>query len=259
MVPRGLVIVDAARLDAVVTNVDLRAVALVDVTGECCSVSAQTPARGWLRRLAPVAWDHGVRIGSHEAAVLASRLTLLAAILRDTAVSWVTPVDALYPAENKIVQYRAAAACGIRVPDTVVCTDPERLAHVLGEPFVLKPLGPGNFEQRDRQHVVHVRTVRAAELVGAELSLAPFLAQRVVKARWHLRVVTVGHQVWVAELPGTDIPLDWREHGPAIAHFKRQARGRMLSAPQQPSSKSWAWDSVPRTGSSTMKDQSSST
>ncbi len=219
MNPRGLTIMDATHLHTTVASVDLHRTSLVDVAGRTVTFGEATPARGWVRRLAPAAWDHGVRIGSHEAATLASRLMLLAAVLRDPAVLWLTPADALFSAENKIVQYRAATACGIRVPATLICAEPQRLAAELGEPFLVKPLGPGNFEHEGQQHVVYARTVRADELTDVDLLAAPFLAQRVIAARRHLRVVTVHGQGWVAELPHTDLPVDWRAHGPAHQAF----------------------------------------
>ena len=218
--PSALVIVDATRLNAVLLSMDLDHTVLRDVTGKVVNVGAGSPARGWLRRLAPAAWGHGVSIGSHAAAVLSSRMTLLAALLRDRGISWITAVDDLFPAENKVVQYRAAVAVGIRVPKTLVSAQAAHLADDLAEPFVVKPLGPGNFDEDGRQHVAYARRVRAADLAEVDLLAAPFLSQQAVEARRHLRVVTVGQRAWVAELDGADLPLDWREHPPAHHAFR---------------------------------------
>jgi hypothetical protein len=181
---------------------------------------SDTRTRGWLRRLAPAGWHHGAKLGSHEAAVMAARVALLAAIARDPKIEWVTSVDNLYAAENKIVQYRAAEAAGIRIPKTLISADPGRLAAELGEPFILKPLGPGNFEADGAQQVVYVTEHHANDLRDADLFAAPFLAQSLVLARTHLRVVTVREEAWVAELDGHGLPLDWRSHIPAHRSFR---------------------------------------
>jgi glutathione synthase/RimK-type ligase-like ATP-grasp enzyme len=170
--------------------------------------------------VAPASWDHGTRLGSHQAAVMAARVSLLAAIMREPSVGWVSTVDRLYAAENKIIQYRAAMVAGLRVPRTLVAIDRDELADELGEPFVLKPLGPGNFEADGRQYVSYVTSRRAADLAEADLLSAPFLAQSVVTARKHLRIVTVDQDAWVAELDANELPLDWRSHGPAHSSFR---------------------------------------
>jgi hypothetical protein len=209
--PSRLVVVDAAHLPEVIVKTGPAEATLIDRTGEPVTVGSGAAARGWLRRLAPTGWDHGVVLGSHRAAVLSSRLALLATVLRDPAVSWLTSVDDLFAAENKIVQYRAAAGLGVRVPRTVVTGDPARIADLLGEPFVLKPLGPGHYADGDEQRVVYVRSCRAADLAGADLLDAPFLAQELLNARRHLRVVTVGGRAWVSELDAAGLAVDWRE------------------------------------------------
>ncbi|UQU66837.1 hypothetical protein COUCH_11445 [Couchioplanes caeruleus] len=217
---RGTVIVDAATLSDGLESVEPSRTVLVDQTGGTVDVGPGCPARGWLRRLAPAGWDHGTVLGGHDAAVLSARLVLLAALLRDSALTLVTPVDELFAAENKLVQYRAAREIGVRYPTTLVSGDVADLVERLDELFVLKPLGPGNFEDDRRQNVVYVRPVYASDVAGADLLDAPFLAQQLIHAEAHLRVVTVHDRVWVTELDGTGVPVDWREHAPAHHSFQ---------------------------------------
>jgi hypothetical protein len=95
------------------------------------------------------------------------------------------------------------------------------LAIQLGDPFVLKPIGPGNFSDDDgAQNVVFVREVSVEELKSVDMLEAPFLAQRVIRAISHLRVVTVGEHTWVAELTAIGLPMDWRAHDPAHRSFR---------------------------------------
>jgi hypothetical protein len=226
--PDRRVVIDAASLQPGVVAVAPGQTVLESADGTRVNVS-DNPTRGWLRRLAPAAWNHGIMLGSHEAAVMAARVALIAAIVRDPKIEWVTSVDNLYAAENKIVQYRAAEAAGIRIPRTLISADPDHLVADLGVPFILKPLGPGNFEANGTQHVVYVTEQRANDLHDADLFAAPFLAQSLVRARTHLRVVTVWEEAWVAELDGHDLPLDWRSHIPAHHSF-RAARWPTVAA-----------------------------
>nr|WP_168516614.1 hypothetical protein [Streptomyces sp. S1D4-11]QIZ01254.1 hypothetical protein HEP87_56080 [Streptomyces sp. S1D4-11] len=224
---QGTVVVDASTLPDVLRRLSPQHSTLLDQQGEPVRLSAAAPARGWIRRLAPAGWDSGTVLGSQAAARLASRMALLAAFVRDERTTWLCHVDALFAAENKMVQYRAARTLGLRVPETLICSHPADLAAALGDPFVIKPLGPGNFTGDDGQErVVHTQTVTAADLAGADLLGAPFLAQQQLTARTHLRIVTVNGRAWAAELDADSLPLDWRQAEAAHHSFKASARWR---------------------------------
>ncbi|MFE3830576.1 hypothetical protein [Streptomyces sp. NPDC059092] len=222
---QGTVVVDADTLPSALYRLSPAEGTFIDLAGEPVHLSPTATARGWIRRLAPAGWDTGTVLGSRAAARLSSRMLVLAALLRDARISWLCGVDALFAAENKLVQYRAAQTAGLRVPDTFICTDPEFLAAELGEPFVIKPLGPGNFTDDDgNDHVVHTRAVTAQDLAGADLQGAPFLAQKLLTARTHLRIVTVGEHAWTAELDAEHVPLDWRQAARAHHSFETSSR-----------------------------------
>lgn len=216
----GVVVLDSTLVSDVVRHLSGDATMLTDLQGDTCWITGDTVVRGWLRRLAPAGSDHGITLGSRHSAMLASRLTLLAGVIRDPAITWLTPVDALFAAENKIVQYRTAAAEGIRVPKFLVNDDPQVLANELAEPFVLKPLGPANFVDDHGQNlVVFVKPLWSNDLNDVDMRQAPFLAQQKLDARLHLRVVTCGKDAWVAQLNPTGLPTDWRRRESAHRSF----------------------------------------
>lgn len=215
----GVVVIDAATATEVVIEAEPERTVLHDVTGASVLIDQAHSASGWIRRLAPAGWDADVPLGSHPAAVLAARLGLLAALLRDPAVRWLSDVDALFAAENKLVAYRAAARLGHRVPRTRIGWNVAELAQHLGDRFIVKPLGPGSYSDDGEQRVVFTRSVVVADLVDTDLRAAPFIAQEELAADLHLRVVTVGASAWVTGLDAASVPCDWRRDAEAHDSF----------------------------------------
>lgn len=216
----GTVVLDAATVTDVVEHLTLDQTRLTDLSGSSCVLGTQ-PVRGWLRRLAPAGWDDRAVMGSKQAAVLASRMALLAGVIRTPSISWITPIAAGFAAENKLVQYRTARTLGLSVPDTTFHHDATRLAADLGEPFILKAMGPGAYrDDDDQQRVVYSRSVTVANLAGSDLAAAPFLAQRSLDAKTHLRIVTVGRSAWTSALDASGRPMDWREQDSAHDSFR---------------------------------------
>lgn len=159
-----------------------------------------------------MAWEAGTMIGSHEAVTKASWLAVLAALLRHPSVQWLSDVDALTAAENKLTQYTKAADLGIAHPRTLVANGPDSL-DLMGEDLVAKPLGPGHYQDADgRWLTVFTDTFDPDEQGHRQLlNGPPFIVQERILATNHLRVTTVGSDAWVFRLPADDLPTDWRQ------------------------------------------------
>lgn len=185
------------------------------------TMSGQTPARGWFRRLAPAEWQDGTRVGSLRAAESSAWLTLFGAWTRGALIEWLSAPDDAMVAENKLGQLAAARSLGIRMPRTVVTNDP----NVIDETFpsgnvVIKPLGSGHFrDDEGSMRIVMARTLEP-DIRAAIASSPPMLLQERLLARRHLRVVTVGSKVWTAALDASGLPLDWRADDAAHASFQ---------------------------------------
>jgi len=179
--------------------------------GREVAVARDQPVRGWIRRLAPPDWRRQAAPASYEGTVRAAWVALLVAIARGLGISWLSNLERLFIAENKLVQQTAAQALGIAVPRSVVASSRERIPADLGDSFIVKPLGPGQFvgDEGVAQVLYAHEVVRDAPELDA-LAGAPFLVQERLAAERHLRVVTVGAHGWVCALEAGELPVDWR-------------------------------------------------
>lgn len=135
-----------------------------------------------------------------------TRAALLGAFLTDFRGAWVSDPWLTRAAENKLVQLRAAAAAGFRVPRTLVTQDPGRareFCESLGYDVVAKPV------RGDR--LAPVLTGRVTpELLrdDAAIRSSPCIYQELVAGGRHLRVNVFGERC-LAYLIESD-QLDWR-------------------------------------------------
>lgn len=177
-------------------------------------------SRGWIRRLAPPNFLDGVRIDSHAGVVATSWLTLLTGIIETLPVHWLTTFRDLLSAESKLVQLRAAAACGFDTPRTLVTSELIEVRDFFSESVLVKPLGAGQLVDDNGEGLAIPATdLAVADLDEAEVRAAPFIFQEVLVARRHHRVVTVHDQVWSAHLDASGLPIDWRQHEQAHSAF----------------------------------------
>ena len=168
-------------------------------------------SRGWLRRVAPSRWTTGDLVGSVADVSLRARVSLVASLTRFRGCEWVTRVDALQAAEDRLHQLATARSIGIPTPKTVVSDDPDEIRRSLGSDAVLKPLATGAFvDESGQPQVVHTTELTEQILASGDFATAPFVAQERVEVQRHLRVVTAGSEVRTAAIDAADWPLDWR-------------------------------------------------
>lgn len=179
-------------------------------------------ARGWLRRVAPSRWTTGQLVGSVADVSLRARVSLVASLTRFRNCEWLTRVDALQAAEDRLYQLAAARHIGIATPRTVVSADPDAVLPTLGSDAVLKPLVTGAFvDEHGQPQVVHTTELTEDLLATGDFGAAPFIAQERIEVRHHLRVVTARSEVRTAALDAQDWPLDWRMAEDAHSAWRR--------------------------------------
>ena len=176
--------------------------------------------RGWIRRLAPPGWMLGTEAHTRRSSEQAAWLAMLVSFIRTSGVEWLTDIDRLLVAENKLLLARAARFVGVPSPEAVVACSPGAAAAVLGtDRLVAKPIGPSSFLSEGEYLIIPTSDVSG--LVDATLEPEPFLYQHLVDAVRHLRVVTVGSRAWCFGRTVVEgEPVDWRYLDAAHTDFR---------------------------------------
>ncbi|NQD42287.1 ATP-grasp domain-containing protein [Glutamicibacter halophytocola] len=214
-----VVVLDAASLSKIPYAFRDRGLTLPDTEGKLVTISPDSDIRGWIRRIAPADWMMGVSGESQIAAIKASWLTLLTAIIRTTGVHWLSNIDEIVRAENKLVVDACARELAIPMPRTVVSNQVECLQDFATDAIV-KPLGPGHFIEEEDSFTVFAQTVKIQDLKLHDLSVSPFLFQERLLALRHFRIVTVKDIISGATLENEGLPDDWRMAPEAHSSFK---------------------------------------
>jgi glutathione synthase/RimK-type ligase-like ATP-grasp enzyme len=119
---------------------------------------------------------------------------------------WVSHPVATRLAENKLVQLRAAARAGLRIPATLVSQDPARIRSFCAQHpgAVIKPVATPRGVELARTAVVSQELLDGDEI----LALTPAIYQECIPGERHLRISVVGERCDSALIEAED--LDWR-------------------------------------------------
>lgn len=213
-----LVVLDAEALSTADIVIDTAHLTVPDDTGALVDLR---DGRGWLRRLAPEDWRDTDPPGGHDAVVRSGWLSALVTIVRLSELRWLSPLDVLFAAEDKLAQQRACAVLEIRCPPMALVTRPEHIPSELGDHLVVKAFASGHFrDATGTGHVVYATEMHRSDDRLALLAGAPFLVQQRAQARAHLRIVTMNDRAWACELDAASLPVDWRADEAAHSSFK---------------------------------------
>jgi hypothetical protein len=127
-------------------------------------------------------------------------------LLDGFAGRWISHPAATRLAENKLLQLRAAARCGLRIPATLVSQDSARIrSFCAAHPgAIIKPVATPRGVELVRTAVVSQELLDDQEV----LTLTPSIYQECIRGERHLRISVVGERCDGALIEATD--LDWR-------------------------------------------------
>src|SRR5262245_14245809 len=190
------------RFDTDLFPLEARLSARLDADGELDllrSSAAELDARRvravWARKPWAPRLPEGLEPRIREGCVreIAAALRGWRAALED--VRWVNPFGAGAAAENKLKQLRLARALGLRVPRTLVTSDPEALRafHAEVGALVTKMLTPLSISMGKADLFVRTSELREEDLADLDgLRMSPMVFQERIEKRRELRVACVG-------------------------------------------------------------------
>lgn len=145
----------------------------------------------------------------------------LGGLLATLPARWVSHPARIADAEAKPAQLRLAAACGFRLPRTLISNNPDRLrefAKEIAGPLVYKPLSSGILREPDGLRTIYATRIEAADvdnwLDPAAIRLTPHQFQECVTGKaYDLRVTAVGDRLFPIAIRTADPgQLDWRSN-----------------------------------------------
>ncbi len=138
---------------------------------------------------------------------------------------WISPVNAIRKAENKLYQLQLAKTVGFRVPDTLVTNVPGSLsAFSIHRNCIMKPIKSGYMgppEKASRMIFTH-RLPKEVDLTRVQPM--PVLVQNEIIKKFDVRVTVVGRHVFPAAILSqscAETSVDWRKGNHAELVYKK--------------------------------------
>lgn len=136
---------------------------------------------------------------------------------------WVNrPLNNRLLGRNKLYQLMRASLVGLRVPNTIITNDSQKLlkfCEANGGTIAVKLLGGSWFVQRESNVplLVFTQKIITAQILehSEDIKLAPILAQEYIEKKFELRVTIVGQKIFACAIHSQDSEqskVDWRNY-----------------------------------------------
>lgn len=145
---------------------------------------------------------------------------------------WVNDLKNSRYADNKVVQLQAAVKVGLKVPETIVTNNPEKLRRFIRScsprKVIYKPLRAYAWRKPETQLITYTSLVSEADLPEDMLIRAcPGIYQEYFEKAFEVRVTIMGNHVISAALIAED-KLDWR-----VSVLKNELKARAYDLPDK--------------------------
>lgn len=128
---------------------------------------------------------------------------------------WVSDVDAIRKAENKIYQQLIAKEIGFLLPSSIITNQPEQFRRFVNEnkdDCIIKPIFSGQIGWPDMQKVVYTSRLDCMPL-SSQIEACPTYIQNRLKKKFDIRVTVVGTKIFAVRIhsqSNTETLTDWR-------------------------------------------------
>lgn len=133
-------------------------------------------------------------------------------IVLDKAV-WMNYPVATYRAENKLYQLKIAKECGLTVPETYIGNSlSQNISR--NKTYIVKSLDTALFYENGKEMFTYSTMIGGAELLSAEIQLAPVIIQEYLSPKSDLRVTFVNNRLFPVAITkqGMTLEGDWRKN-----------------------------------------------
>ncbi len=179
----------------------------------------------WYRRPVLPVPDEAILEPEARNFIIEESRTALEGLWRTLTCFWVSNLDNLRIAENKLYQLKIAAQIGFRIWPTLVTNDVAS-AYAFYEGYkgdvVYKPLRKGRLIRGDEQSFIFTNLIsKEATNEFHDIKYAPCLLQNYIHKKAELRVTVIGSKVFAVEIESQKTPdtiHDWRRTRENLPH-----------------------------------------
>lgn len=145
-------------------------------------------------------------------------------ILRDAY--WISPINSIREAENKIYQLELAKQIGFKIPESIVTnsfSDTTDFYDRLNGFCIIKPVKSGLIEHKSKPKVVFTNILKERPLSKQQIEVSPNFFQKHIKKNFDVRVTVVGNTSYTALIHSQDnieTKTDWRRGENILKHTK---------------------------------------
>lgn len=128
---------------------------------------------------------------------------------------WVSDIDAIRRAENKIYQQVLAREIGFKIPDGIITNHPTSFQSFLKDRrggCIIKPIYSGQIGWPEMQNVVFTSELQS-EPQSQQIELCPSYLQERINKQYDVRVTVVGDEIFAARIDSQsnqETMIDWR-------------------------------------------------